>query len=214
MLAAAPSRKRRKEARPSELSAAALSLFVEKGFSATRLEDVASRAGVSKGTLYLYFDNKEALFKAVIQEGILPVVAENEAIAARHSGSSFELLEKLLDNWWRKIGLTEFAGIPKLMVAEARNFPEVARFYYENVICRGRALVGAALERGMAAGEFRRMDVETTIDVVIAPILMRLIWRFSLGYCQNSESDSRLYLQIHVDILRHGLRERVSETQV
>ena len=79
MLAPTTPRKRRKEARPTELTAAALALFVEKGFSATRLEDVASRAGVSKGTLYLYFDSKEALFKAVIQEGILPVVVENEA---------------------------------------------------------------------------------------------------------------------------------------
>lgn len=207
-------RKRRKEARPAELMAAALSLFVEKGFSATRLDDVAARAGVSKGTLYLYFDNKDALFKAVIQEGILPVVAENEQIAAQHNGSSFDLLEKLLDNWWGKIGLTDFAGIPKLMVAEARNFPEVAQFYYENVICRGRALVGAALERGMASGEFRRMEVETTIDVVIAPILMLLIWRFSLASCQNDTSDSRLYLQIHTDILRQGLRGSEAESRV
>lgn len=213
MLAPTP-RKRRKEARPTELMAAALSLFVEKGFSATRLDDVAARAGVSKGTLYLYFDNKDALFKAVIQEGILPVVAENEQIAAQHNGSSFDLLEKLLDNWWGKIGLTDFAGIPKLMVAEARNFPEVAQFYYENVICRGRALVGAALERGMASGEFRRMEVETTIDVVIAPILMLLIWRFSLASCQNDTSDSRLYLQIHTDILRQGLRGSEAESRV
>jgi AcrR family transcriptional regulator len=214
MLAPTTPRKRRKEARPTELTAAALALFVEKGFSATRLEDVASRAGVSKGTLYLYFDSKEALFKAVIQEGILPVVVENEAIAAKHTGSSFDLLEKLLDNWWGKIGLTDFAGIPKLMVAEARNFPEVARFYYENVICRGRALVGAALERGMATGEFRRMEVETTIDVVIAPILMLLIWRFSMACCQNGESDSRLYLQIHMNILRQGLRGSALESRV
>ena len=209
-----PPRKRRKEARPAELMAAALALFVEKGFSATRLDDVAARAGVSKGTLYLYFDNKDALFKAVIQEGILPVVAENEQIAARHSGSSFDLLEKLLDNWWGKIGLTGCAGIPKLMVAEARNFPEVAQFYYENVIRRGRALVGAALERGMASGEFRRMEVETTIDVVIAPILMLLIWRFSLANCQNDRDDSRLYLQIHTDILRQGLRGSEPESRV
>lgn len=214
MLPPTTPRKRRKEARPTELTAAALALFVEKGFSATRLEDVASRAGVSKGTLYLYFDSKEALFKAVIQEGILPVVVENEAIAAKHTGSSFDLLEKLLDNWWGKIGLTDFAGIPKLMVAEARNFPEVARFYYENVICRGRALVGAALERGMATGEFRRMEVETTIDVVIAPILMLLIWRFSMACCQNGESDSRLYLQIHMNILRQGLRGSALESRV
>ncbi len=127
-------RKRRKEARPSELLEAALSLFVEKGFAATRLEDVAAHAGVSKGTLYLYYENKDALFKAVIQEGIVPVIAENEAIAARHSGCSFDLLELLLENWWTKIGQTAFAGIPKLMVAEARNFPELASFYYENVI--------------------------------------------------------------------------------
>jgi AcrR family transcriptional regulator len=199
------SRKRRKDARPSELSAAALSLFVEKGFAATRLEDIAARAGVSKGTLYLYFDSKEALFKAVIQDGIVPVVAENEAIAARHTGPTFPLLEKLLDNWWAAIGQTDFAGIPKLMVAEARNFPEVAQFYYENVIRRARTLVGNALKRGMASGEFRRMDVETTIDVIIAPILMLLIWRFSMANCQSGEADAGLYLQIHMDLLRQGL---------
>lgn len=207
-------RKRRKEARPSELLAAALTLFVEKGYAATRLEDVANRAGVSKGTLYLYYTNKEALFKAVIQEGIVPVIAENELIAAQHTGSSFELLDKLLDNWWRKIGQTGLAGIPKLMVAEARNFPEVAQFYYENVINRGRALVGAALERGMASGEFRRSDVETTIDVIIAPILMLLIWRYSIGCFQEHEGDPEHYLRIHMSLLRQGLSKSTDESQV
>lgn len=210
MVSEPPLRKRRKEARPSELTAAALGLFVEKGFAATRLEEVALRAGVSKGTLYLYFDSKEALFKAVIQEGMLPVVAENEAIAANHAGSAFDLLERLLENWWSRIGDTDFAGIPKLMVAEARNFPEVAQFYYENVIRRGRALVGIALERGMASGEFRSMEVETCIDVVIAPILMLLIWRFSMATCQSRQSDPAQYLAIHKDLLRQGLqRSRV-----
>lgn len=198
-------RKRRKEARPAELLAAALELFVDKGFAATRLEAVANRAGVSKGTLYLYFESKEALFKAVIQEGIIPVIVENEAIAAQHTGTSFELLQRLLDNWWTKIGQTDYAGIPKLMVAEARNFPEIAQYYYENVISRGRRLVGAALHRGMASGEFRTMDVETTIDVVIAPILMLLIWRYSLACCQSDAGDPSHYLQIHLDLLRQGL---------
>jgi AcrR family transcriptional regulator len=214
MPASPPPRKRRKEARPSELLAAALGLFVEKGFAATRLEDVAMRAGVSKGTLYLYYENKEALFKAVIQEGIIPVIAENEAIAAKHSGCSFELLDILLENWWTKIGQTAFAGIPKLMVAEARNFPELAGFYYENVISRGRALVGSALRRGMASGEFRTMDVETTVDVVIAPILMLLIWRFSMSCCQSEESDPQTYLRIHMDLLRQGLRNPEKQSQV
>lgn len=207
-------RKRRKEARPSELLAAALDLFVEKGYAATRLEDVASRAGVSKGTLYLYYENKEALFKAVIQEGIVPVIAENEAIAAQHTGSSFDLMEKLLANWWIKIGLTAFAGIPKLMVAEARNFPELGRYYVENVINRGRALVGSALKRGMASGEFRSMDVETTIDVVIAPILMLLIWRYSMSCCVENDDNPQQYLQIHMDLLRNGLCQMKKESRV
>lgn len=199
-------RKRRKEARPSELTAAALALFVEKGFAATRLEDVAQRAGVSKGTLYLYFDSKEALFKAVIQEGVVPVVVEGEKIAARHEGSAFELLELLLRNWWNGIGVTAYSGIPKLMVAEARNFPDVAQFYYENVIRRGRALIGSALERGMSSGEFRRMDVDTTIDVLIAPILMLVIWRHSMACCQCNPVDPLLYLSVHLDLLRQGLQ--------
>ena len=206
MVSEALPRKRRKEARPSELTAAALGLFVDKGFAATRLEEIALRAGVSKGTLYLYFDSKEALFKAVIQEGILPVVAEGEAIAAAHHGSAFDLLERLLANWWMRIGETDFAGIPKLMVAEARNFPDVAQFYYENVIKRGRALVGAALERGMACGEFRRMDVDTCIEVVIAPVLMLLIWRYSMGSCQGKQVDPGQYLAMHMDFLRLGLQ--------
>ena len=150
----------------------------------------------------------------MIQEGIIPVLAENEALAAKHVGCSFELLEILLNNWWIKIGQTAYAGITKLMVAEARNFPELAAFYYDNVISRGRALIGSALKRGMERGEFRSMDVETTVDVVIAPILMLLIWRYSMNCCQNGESDPQTYLRIHMDLLKQGLRKLEKETQV
>jgi len=207
-------RKRRKEARPSELLSAAIEAFVEKGYAAARLEDVAARAGVSKGTLYLYYENKEALFKAVIQEGIIPVIAENEVIASQHTGSSFDLLEKLLDNWWAKIGQTNLAGIPKLIIAEAGNFPDLARYYHNNVISRGRLLVGAALRRGMANGEFRQLDVETTIDVIIAPVLMLLIWRYSLASCQLESTDPRTYLDIHIRLLKQGLKAISEESQV
>ncbi len=200
-----PSRKRRKDARPAEFLTAALGLFVEKGYTATRLEEIAQRAGASKGTLYLYFKNKEALFQAVIQEGVLPIVAESEALAAKHEGSSFALLEHLLDNWWMRIGTTDFAGIPKLMIAEASNFPEVARFYYENVILRTRALLARVLERGFATGEFRRMDPETCIDLLIAPILMLVIWRHSLAVYQSQPTDPRQYLSMHMNLLRQGL---------
>lgn len=200
-----PPRKRRKEARPAELLAAALTQFVDKGYAATRLEDVARQAGVSKGTLYLYFDNKEALFKAVVQDGIVPVLAEGETIAAGHAGDSFTLLERLLDTWWSRIGNTAYAGIPKLIIAEAGNFPEIAAFYYEQVISRGRALVIAALRRGIEHGEFRPVDVETTTDVILAPILMLLVWRHSPGGCRMADGDPRLYLRTHLNLVCRGL---------
>lgn len=198
-------RRRRKDARPSELTSAALDLFVEKGFSATRLDDVAARAGVSKGTLYLYFDSKEALFKAVIEEGIVPTLVAAEQRVAEHSGSSVDLLRHLLFGWWQEIGGTRLAGVPKLIISESRNFPEVAQYYHDKVIVRGRALLRSALQRGIASGEFRPLDVETAIDVIIAPLLMLVIWRFSLCFC-GQETDPETYLQTHFDLLVHGLR--------
>jgi AcrR family transcriptional regulator len=117
-----PSRQRRKEARPAELIAAALDLFVERGFAATRLDEVAARAGVSKGTLYLYFASKEELFKAVIQQGILPVLDHGEEMLTKHQGDARSLLESMLITWWGMVGATHLAGITKLMISEAGNF--------------------------------------------------------------------------------------------
>jgi AcrR family transcriptional regulator len=131
-------RQRRKEARPAELTAAALELFVEKGFAGTRLDDVAARAGVSKGTLYLYFDSKEALFKAVIQEGIVPILEEGSDLVEAFKGSASELLRLMVGEWWPRIGDTHLAGVPKLMISEARNFPELAIYYHDAVIVRGK----------------------------------------------------------------------------
>jgi AcrR family transcriptional regulator len=198
-------RRRRKEARPSELTAAALDLFVEKGFAATRLDDVAAHAGVSKGTLYLYFDSKEALFKAVVEEGIVPALAAAEQRLAEHEGTSVELLRHLLFGWWEQVGATKLAGVTKLIVSESRNFPEIAQYYHDRVIVRGRALLREVLQRGIASGEFRPLAVETAIDVIIAPLLMLAIWRFSLCFC-GQESNPEAYLQTHFDLLVQGLR--------
>lgn len=197
-------RRRRKDARPSELTAAALDLFVDKGFAATRLDDVAARAGVSKGTLYLYFDSKEALFKAVIEEGIVPALEAAEQRLAEYSGSNVELLRHLLFGWWEQIGGTRLAGVTKLVISESRNFPEIAQYYHDRVIVRGRALLRLVLQRGIDAGEFRSLDVETAIDVIIAPLLMLAIWRSSLCFC-GKESNPEIYLETHFDLLVHGL---------
>ncbi|MBK9018631.1 MAG: TetR/AcrR family transcriptional regulator [Sulfuritalea sp.] len=202
---ATPSRQRRKEARPGELTAAALELFVEKGFAGTRLEDVAARAGVSKGTLYLYFDSKEALFKAVIQEGIVPILEAGAGLVDSFTGSSAELLRRLILEWWQRIGASSLAGVPKLMISEAGNFPELASYYNDTVITRGRELMRRVLQRGMARAEFRSVDLETAIDVIFAPVLMMLIWQYSLGACGCGKHDPETYLATHLDIALRGL---------
>lgn len=197
-------RRRRKEARPSELTAAALALFVEKGFAATRLEDVAARAGVSKGTLYLYFDSEEALFKAVIEEGIVARFVAAGQQAAVYDGSATDLLKHLLLAWWEQIGNTPLAGVAKLMISESRNFPEVTRYYHDKVIVRGRALMRSVLERGIANGEFRDVDIESAIDVIFSPLLMLVLSRFSLAFCSGSD-DPKAFLEKHIDLVLRGL---------
>lgn len=206
--------RQRNESIPSDLTAAALDLFVEKGFAATRLDDVAARAGVSKGTVYLYFKSKEDLFKAVIRENIVPVLEAGEAIVAAHQGDSASLLRKILAGWWQQIGATDLAGVPKLMISEARNFPEVARFYHEHAIQRGRRLFVGVLERGVASGEFRPLDPDLAFDIIIAPLLLRAIWRVSLGACCGQDSvlspvegrdDAQAFLDLHFDLLVSGL---------
>lgn len=205
---ATPQRQRRKQARPAELLAAALDHFVERGFAATKLDDVAAQAGVSKGTLYLYFGGKEALFKAVIEQGILPVMAQGEAMLAQHDGDARSLLQGLLLRWWELVGATRLGGIPKLMISEAGNFPEVAQYYYEHVIVRGRNLLRQVLERGIASGEFRTVDIESAIDVIFAPLLMLTVWKHSLAPCGCGRQDPETYLRTHLDLLLNGLENK------
>ena len=201
---AAEPRRRRKEARPAELTAAALDLFVEKGFAATRLDDVAVRAGVSKGTLYLYFDSKEALFKAVVEEGIVPFLASAEQQMAEYDGEMIDLLRSLFSDWWQKIGATRLAGVTKLVISESSNFPEVARYYHDNVLVRGSALFRAVLQRGIDCGEFRPVDIESAIQVMFAPLLMLVVWRFSFNACAP-DTDPESLLETHFNLLAYGL---------
>ena len=201
-----PPRQRRKEARPAELIAAALDVFVDKGYAAARLEEVAERAGVSKGTLYLYFESKEALFKAVVREGLLPALAEGEARVAGFSGDSETLLREVMGGMWALIGAQRIGGIPKLIFAEARNFPEIAAFYHQEVILRGTALIRGVIERGVARGEFRPLDANLAIHIVIAPVLMRMVWRHSIDCCALAGITDDSYFAEYFEIMLRGLR--------
>jgi len=205
--AAPPRRERRKEARPGELLDAALDLFVEKGFAATRSEEVAARAGVSKGTLFLYFPSKEELFKAVVRENISGRFAEwNEEFDA-FEGSTPDMVRYCMRVWWERLGATRASGITKLMISEARNFPELAAFYQQEVIRPAHDLLRRILRRGVARGEFRPLDIEYAVFGITAPIIFLIMMKHSLGACvpQEYPVDPERYIASQVELLLKGM---------
>jgi len=204
---ATPKRERRKEARPGELLEAALDLFVEKGFSAARVDEVAARAGVSKGTLFLYFQSKEDLFKAVVRENIANQFPTWQEEFKAFEGSSADMLRYALISWWERIGKTRASGITKLVMSEAQNFPEIATFYQEEVIQPGNALIRRILARGVDSGEFRNLDLEQAVHIIVAPMIFLMMWKHSMGACAASAHivNPEQFIHMQVDLLLHGM---------
>jgi len=195
---------RRKDARPGEIVAAALQLFSNRGFAATRLEDVATVAGVSKGTVYLYFESKEQLFEAVVREAIAPNLDRAEALVNGFEGPTpellralFELIEHVLDS--------PLTGVMKLIISESGNFPQLARLYADLVVRRAFGMIRRILERGVARGEFRPIDPETMVPLFVAPVILLGLWKHSFGAHTNLAFDRRAVLAAHRDNLLRAL---------
>lgn len=209
--ATSSARQRRKEARPQELLEAALGLFVEKGFAATRSEEVAAKAGVSKGTLYLYYPSKEELFKAVVREALGTKIAEGVSELGKHQGSMAELLTWMLWSWWERMGLTPAGGIHKIMMSEARNFPELAAFYNEEVIEPSCELLAEVVRRGIASGEFREVDPDAAVMVLIGPVLHLVLHQHSLGAAgvtHDHKCTPEQVLSLQLELMFEGLLNR------
>ena len=204
-------RERRKEARPGELIEAALDLFVEKGFAATRVDEVAARAGVSKGTLFLYFPSKEELFKAVVRENIAGRFAEWTLELDAFEGSTDDLLRYCYKVWWERIGNTKASGITKLMLSEAHHFPEITQFYQREVMRPGQALIRRILQRGMDRKEIRPLDLDYAVYLVLAPMIFLMLWKHSMGACVPDALalDPEKYLAMQADNILHGLHGAV-----
>lgn len=196
--------RRRKEERPAEILAAALKTFSIKGFTATKLDEVAKQAGVSKGTVYLYFESKEALFKDVVREFVLPHLVKAEEQAEHYTGSIKELMYALVEQWRLNVLETELSGIPKIMISEAANFPELASFYLENVIQRTRRLVANLISLGIKRGEFRQCDSEYAARAFLSPMVFAAIWEHSLAPF-DERYDINEYLNTHLDIFLRGI---------
>lgn len=201
-------RRRRKEARPAEIAAGALEMFAEKGFAATRIDDIANRAGVSKGTVYLYFESKEALFKAAVEATMNPALEAAEALAADTAKPAAELLHEFVFGWWQMVGSTVLGGVPKLLVAESATFPELARWFHDSMILRAQRAAARIIEIGMRQGEFRAVDPMTAARVVFAPMFSLLIWRSAFSGFMTDLPAPETYLEVAVDTLVNGFANR------
>ncbi len=203
-----PRRERRKEARPGELLDAALALFVEKGFAATRMEEVAARAGVSKGTVFLYFPSKVELFKAVVRLNISGRFEQWAAEFQDYEGSSADLLRHAMISWWQRVGATRAAGISKLMLSEGGNFPEIAEFFHHEVVQRGHALLGGVIRRGIERGEFRPVQIDHAVQGVVSTMIFLALAQHTSGLCLPQTLDAEAYLHAQADIITRGLAAR------
>jgi AcrR family transcriptional regulator len=200
-------RQRRKDARPGELMTAALQVFAERGFAATRLEEVAQRAGVSKGTVYLYFDSKEALFKAAVESVVLPALEAGEAIASDNSRSPIDALRAFVFWWWERVGATELGALPKLLVAETGNFPELGKWFHDNMILRGKQAAASIIARGVASGDFRALEPLDVARIIFAQMFSYVLWRRAFGPAMSDLPEPEPYFNLVLDLLTQGLNQ-------
>ena len=200
-----PRWRRRKESRPGEILSAALDAFVERGYESARLEDIARRAGCTKGTIFLYYESKAELFKAVVRDVMLPLIQECEQAIEQHQGRCRDLLEKLLRFRWERASISRLSGLSKVLFAETEKYPELARFYYDEIHSKSQAVLKRVIEMGVERGEFRSLDSASVARVAIAPIVFEGIWRHSFGPVVDGPTDSEQIYKTALDVLFSGI---------
>ena len=201
---------RRKDSRSEEILDAALQLFSEKGFSATRIIDVAELAGISKGSLYNYYENKEAIFKAVVQQRISPQLDQVDTLISDFQDSHAELLKLLINRWWVTVICSPLSAIPKIIVSESGNFPDLAHYFTKNVVIRFRDLLSNVIKEGIDCGEFNDLDPQTTSRLIIAPLVQAAIWMHSLKK-YDDDLGSQSYLQLHIEFMLNNIVKKNRE---
>lgn len=201
---APPRKRRRKDQRPGEITAAALDVFIEKGFAAARLEDVAERAGTAKGTIYLYFSSKEDLFEAVVRDAFAPVLDPVIAAIGNHTSSCEALLRFIIGTLYRELIGTKRREIMRLLIAEAGRFPRLVEFYHREAVGRGKALMGAVLARGVSTGEFRDCPATRHPEAVMGPAVLAAVWK--LVFEEVEPLNLETFMEAHLDLVLSGIR--------
>ena len=206
-----PKWRRRSEARPGEILAAALDVFSEKGFAAARLDDIAARAGVSKGALYLYFETKQDLFRAVVRETIAP----NLAVVAGFIGQSQLPFGDLIRLVFARIAevVTEgkLGAVAKMVIGESRNFPELAKVWHEDVVFKMLDAVGGAVAAAQARGEVRPGDPRLFVMSLAGPLLMGVLWREVFVPIGAAPIDLKALLAQHAEVVVSGMVRQPGE---
>jgi AcrR family transcriptional regulator len=178
---------------------AAMDEFITRGFAATRLDDVAKRAGVAKGTIYLHFKDKESLFEELIRTAIVPLVNRLGAGATPAGASIRDLIEGFASSFIREVTTTRRGDLVRLIVAEGPRFPDVADFYYREVVSKGLAGMRAAIEIGIARGEIQHKDLAKFPQILVAPAMIAVIWQ-SL-FARHAPLDAIEMLRVHLDLI-------------
>jgi AcrR family transcriptional regulator len=177
---------------------AAFETFIAEGYAATRLDDVAKRAGVAKGTIYLHFKDKQALFEELVRSAIVPL-ATRLTTPPPAAGSVRSVLESFADNFVREVTTTRRGALVRLVIAEGPRFPAIADFYYREVISRGMAGMRALIELGIARGEIREAGLKDFPQIVIAPAMIAVIWQGL--FARHAPLDATAMLRVHLDLI-------------
>lgn len=199
-----PRFRRRKEDRPDEITRAALAAFAEKGFAATRVTDVAKRAGVSKGLLYLYFKTKEELFKAVIKSFVAPRIDALQTAIDETDLSAEEYLRGPFLEFAKQLPKSPARVLVRLMIAEGSKHPDLTAWYWENVVAHGLAALRKLIARGVEHGEFRPSALDQYPHLLVSPVLLAMAW--SLVFDPEHQLDTDRFIEAHIDLVLQAIR--------
>jgi AcrR family transcriptional regulator len=197
--------RRRADARPDEILDAALSLFNSRGFAATRMEDVATRAGITKATIYLYFPSKEAVFEGLVRRAISPNIRQAQAMMSQFRGRASEGLSMLLGFLEKVLADPDILAVPILVLREASAFPSIAAMYRREVIDQMRPVLGGLYRLGVENGEFRPADPELVLRSLIGPIFANALMTRVFGLGPDGPGANAEFFAHHRDYLAHGL---------
>ncbi|WGM40967.1 TetR/AcrR family transcriptional regulator [Caulobacter sp. NIBR1757] len=200
-----PKFQRRKDDRPGEIVAAALAVFSEKGFAAARLDEIARRAGVSKGALYLYYETKEDIFHAVVKTAVAPDVEMVKARLEAFPGPAAGLLEVFLPTIASILSVSPVASIGKMVISEGRNFPELARYWHDELVAPMIGIVSGMIKRAQERGEVRAGDAKLFAIEIVSPFLMALLWRETFVPIGAQPFDLNALAAQHLSVLKGGM---------